>query len=139
MAPAGAGTPLAVSAVSVVVGIAGIIATRAWIARSRDARDSPHLSWSLGILAVLPAWLVAFVYLIPPGSDVRAHRAGAVVWVCSIALGLTGAIVSEARLRQLHESAGGLAPARAWFLGLAAMTPAWIAMLLGLLVEFLAA
>jgi hypothetical protein len=137
---AGTGAPLAVSAISILVGIAGIMATRAWIQRPASAsRDSPYLLWSLGILAVLPAWVVAFIYLIPSSIDVRAHGTAAVVWVCSIALGLTGAIMSEARLRHLHDTAEELSPDRAWFLGLLAMSPAWVAMLLGLLVEFVAA
>jgi hypothetical protein len=128
-----------VGAVSILTGVAGVIGTRAWIRRptTTDGNNS-YLFWSLGILAVLPAWLVLFVYLIPSGLGGRTHVSGAVLWLCSTTLGLTGAITSEARLRHYQRSPEGLSPGRAWSLGLWAMMPAWVAMLLGLVVAVLA-
>jgi hypothetical protein len=141
MTGAGTGGPIVVGAISVLLGLVGIIGTRAWIGRpTGPAHDRVYLLWALGILAVLPAWVVVFVYLIPSGiDDVRTRGTGAVVWMCSIALGLTGAIMSEARLRHLHDSAEGISPARAWSFGLWAMIPAWVAMLLGLVAVLVAA
>jgi hypothetical protein len=140
MAGAQTGVAIVVGAVSVLAGVTGVIGTRAWIRRptTRDG-DNSYLFWSLGILAVLPAWLVVFVYLIPSSLGVRTHGTGAVLWLCSITLGLTGAIMSEARLRHYEGSPEGLSPSRAWSLGLWAMIPAWGAMLLGLVVAVLAA
>jgi len=133
MPGAGTGGPIVVGAISVLVGIVGIIGTRAWIRRPTTAgQDNAYLFWSLGILAVLPAWLVVLVYLIPSSLDVRTHGTATVVWVCSIALGLAGAIMSDARLRHRHDSAESLSPGQAWSLGLWTMIPAWVAMLLGL-------
>jgi hypothetical protein len=140
MAGAQTGVAIVVGAVSVLAGVTGVIGTRAWIRRptTRDG-DNSYLFWSLGILAVLPAWLVVFVYLIPSSLGVRTHATEAVLWLCSITLGLTGAIMSEARLRHYEGSPEGLSPSRAWSLGLWAMIPAWGAMLLGLVVAVLAA
>jgi hypothetical protein len=135
MASAQTGVAFAVGAVSVLVGVAGVIGTRVWIGRpsTRDG-DNAYLFWSVGLLAVLPAWLIAFIYLVPSSLGVRTHAAGAVLWLCSVALALTGAIMSEARLRRYQGSPEGLSPSRAWSLGLWAMIPAWGAVLLGLVV-----
>jgi uncharacterized membrane protein YsdA (DUF1294 family) len=127
-----------VGAISILAGVAGVIVTRAWIRRPTTTNGKSYLFWSLGIVAVLPAWLVLFVYLIPSGLGGRTHVSGAVLWLCSTTLGLTGAITSEARLRHYQRSPEGLSPGRAWSLGLWAMMPAWVAMLLGLIVAVLA-
>jgi hypothetical protein len=84
MAGAQTGVAIVVGAVSVLAGVTGVIGTRAWIRRptTRDG-DNSYLFWSLGILAVLPAWLVVFVYLIPSSLGVRTHATGAVLWLCS--------------------------------------------------------
>ena len=131
---------VAVGVLSVFGGLAGIIGTRAFVRRPRGlAHESLSVVWSLGILAVLPAWLVAFIYLIPSGHSAPAHSNDTVVWLCSLALGLAGVLMSEACLRHGRESAGVLSPHRAWSLGLWGMIPAWVAILLGLLVELVAA
>jgi hypothetical protein len=141
---AGASVPLVVGAISVLMGIAGIAGTRAWVRRATGTmRDRSYFFWSLGIFGLLPAWLVVFVYLIPTNVSVGGHGRGplgatAVFWVCSIALGLTGAIMSEARLRH-RNSTEGPSPDRAWFLGLWTMLPAWLALLLGLVVTLVGA
>jgi hypothetical protein len=134
---AGEGGIIVVGVVSIVAGLIGIFGTRAWTRRrAAIVQDEAHGFWLLGIVAVLPAWLVVFVYLLPSGPGMRTHPAGAAAWLCSVALGLVGAIASEARLRHGRSSALGRAPDRAWSLGLWAMIPAWLAMLLGLLAIF---
>jgi len=139
---ASTGRPFLIGTVSVLMGFVGIITTWVWMRRLYSAAPNQHnayFSWSLGILAVLPAWLLVFVHLIPARFDGHSENTGAVVWLCSIALGLSGAIMSQARLRHLRDSAAGLSPSRAWSLGVWTMIPAWAAMLLALLTVLAAA
>jgi hypothetical protein len=74
---AGASVPLVVGAISVLMGIAGIAGTRAWVRRATGTmRDRSYFFWSLGIFGLLPAWLVVFVYLIPTNVSVGGHGRG---------------------------------------------------------------
>jgi hypothetical protein len=66
-----------VGAISILAGVAGVIGTRAWIRRptTTDGNNS-YLFWSLGILAVLPAWagLVRLPDPIGPRRTDTCHR-----------------------------------------------------------------
>lgn len=102
---------------SVVIGLVGALAT--WGAtRSLGARESsqrPHLHWSLGLAALLPAWLVAFVGLLGASPT-----------------GL-GIILSDGAVRRLRESGRAYRAVTYWLLGGAALVPAWGIALVGLI------
>ncbi len=104
-----------------VVGVAG---TAALVARlkSRWPTWGPERYWALGLAALLPAWLMAFLATIgPPGGEGPNKP----LFIITSALPLLGIIVTDALLR--HWRAGGRAPGpiACWFLGIAAVLPGW--------------
>ncbi len=119
--------------ISMFVGIAGILITRASLRRLAAGsvpRDA-HVYWGLGLAGVLPAWLVVFVTLLGDSPTERPELGSAVAWILSAAAGLLGAITSEALVRQSSESPEGLPPARGWRVGLWGGVPAWVIAVLG--------
>jgi hypothetical protein len=116
---------------SLLLALAGVLATRAGTNRlaGGSARD-PHVYWALGLVALLPAWLVVFLALLPvPGM--RLQLISAVAWLLSAAAGLVGAIATEGRLRHLDESGLHPSPRRLWRLGVTALAPSWAIALVG--------
>jgi hypothetical protein len=116
---------------SLLLALAGVLATRAGTNRlaGGSARD-PHVYWALGLVALLPAWLVVFLALLPvPGM--RLQLISAVAWLLSAAAGLVGAIATEGRLRHLDESGLHPSPRRLWRLGVMALAPSWAIALVG--------
>lgn len=87
--------------------------------------------WALGLVALLPAWLVVFLTLLPDVPGTRLQLIPAVAWLLSAAAGLAGAIATEGRLRHLDESGLHPSPRRLWRLGVMAMTPSWAIALVG--------
>ena len=85
---------------SVLLGLIGVIASRVGLTRltADDASRDPHTYWALGLVTLLPAWLVAFVGLLGTTPGVRPQLVSGAAWLLSAAAGLVGAIVSEARL-----------------------------------------
>lgn len=125
---------------SILVGVAGILATRAGTVRlaSDGAPRDPHVYWSLGLVGVLPAWLIAFLALLDDSPATRPALISAVGWILSVAAGLNGAIVGEALVRRRSESPEGLSPVRGWRVGVWSGTPAWAVALLGHVLRLLA-
>jgi hypothetical protein len=87
------------------------------------------MAWLLGLLGVLPGWVVAFEGLLglveAPVGPVRLAFVGA------SAGGLVGVIVTDVVVRRLRATRARPATIY-WLLGLLAMTPAWLVTLLGL-------
>jgi hypothetical protein len=112
-------------AASIVAAVIGLIATR--VAVNRVARErplsSPTLYWALGLVALLPAWLISFVGLLRAArSETRVPLEG---WfILSSALALVGVIVSDSVVRRLSASGAPPRPERYWLLGLGALLPA---------------
>ena len=117
---------LSVVSSSLVLALVGMLATRAGTNRvaRRFARD-PHVYWALGLVALLPAWLVVFVALLPDAPGRRFQFISAAAWILSAAAGLVGAITTEGRVRRLDESGLHASPARFWRLGVMALAPSW--------------
>jgi hypothetical protein len=109
--------------VSVGLALVGILISRWGVGRlGADATPhDPHTYWFLGLLALVPGWLVAFVALLGTRPGLRPEVAAMVPWILSIAAGLVGAIASEARVRGADEAE----PASCWWAGLAGFVPAW--------------
>jgi hypothetical protein len=113
---------------SVLLGLIGIIASRIGLRRltaagaSRDA----HAYWVLGLVTLLPAWLVAFLGLLGSTPGGRPQLVSGAAWVLSAAAGLIGAIATEARVREAGDIAGAQAAPRLWRLGILALLPAWV-------------
>ena len=112
---------------SIVLGVLGLFATgavvpylRSWVSNWR-----PQHHWFLGFAALFPAWLVAFLALLPHsiGQGPRAPLPRSVL-LCSVAA-LFGVIFTDMAVRQLDKRGYSLSPFAYWFLGAAGLVPAW--------------
>jgi hypothetical protein len=121
-----------IDAISILVGLAGTVASRRAVARWAERRpdSDPHAYWLAGFVALVPAWLVAFLTLLPTSTGPRPRFEPSALWVLSASAGLIGAIASEARVRAV-EAEGRVRPAAIWRLGLLGFAPAWLLALLG--------
>lgn len=112
---------------SVVVGLVGIYGSWTLVSHRGRQRRPEATDWVLGVVSLVPAWLVAFWGLLGPSTG--WPRAG---WMSSTAAGLLGAILTDARARRLREAPEGSHPWAQWLLGVIALMPAWIIALIGL-------
>jgi hypothetical protein len=96
--------------------------------RARVPSQRPHLHRSLGLAALGPAWLIAFVGLLG-GSPTGRPEASSFLHLSSSAA-LLGIILSDAAVRQ---SGRAYRSVTYWLLGGAALVPAWGIALLGLI------
>jgi hypothetical protein len=118
--------------VSLVVALLGLLATAAG-RRRLERRPGPrdgHEYWALGLVALLPAWLVAFLALLPSAPGQRPQLVSGAAWILSTAAALLGAIATESRVRRAAELEDAAAPLRCWQLGVSALIPAWALALL---------
>jgi hypothetical protein len=119
---------------SVLIGLVGALAT--WGAtRSLGVRESsqrPHLYWSLGLAALGPAWLIAFVGLLGGSPTGRPGASLSVFLHLASSAALVGIILSDGAMRRLRESGRAHRSVTYWLLGGAALVPAWGIALLGL-------
>jgi len=122
---------------SVVLGLLGVLAGRIGLTRltvDHASRD-PHAYWALGLVTLLPAWLVAFVGLLGSTPGVQPQLVSSAAWLLSSAAGLVGAIATEAHVRRAGDCAEAAEATRLWWLGVLAFLPAWVIVLGGLLVR----
>jgi len=122
---------------SILAGSLGVLGTwlgTAWLAR-REFHRRPWSYWLLGIGALLPAWLIAFLSLLGRSSGPRPAKASIASWVLSSSVALLGVIVTDVVLTRLRESGRDHPPLIYWLLGVLALLPAWAIALLGLMVQ----
>jgi uncharacterized membrane protein YuzA (DUF378 family) len=91
--------------------------------RASDWR--PQHYWLLGLAALFPAWLIAFLGLLQPLTKETAEAPLPPRALFSSATGLMGIIATDYLLRQLQKSAQTLKPVTYWIIGLIALLPAW--------------
>ncbi len=116
-----------------LLGLIGVLASRIGLTSltaDGTSRD-PHAYWALGLVALLPAWLVAFVGLLGATPGVRPQLVSGAAWLLSAAAGLIGAIATEARVRATGDLAEAHHARRLWRLGVLAFLPAWVIVLSG--------
>lgn len=81
--------------------------------------------WLLGLAALFPAWLVAFLSLLPsataPGGDTPLPPRA----LFSSVAGLLGIIATDYLLRRLQKSGCALRPLTYWLIGWASLIPAF--------------
>src|SRR5262249_57069354 len=82
-----------------------------------------HAYWALGLVTLLPAWLVAFLGLLGTTPGVRPQLVSGAAWLLSAAAGLIGAIATEARVRETGDFAEAHHATRLWRLGGLALLP----------------
>ena len=119
---------------SILAGLLGVPGT--WFGTAHLARrrsdQRPEIHWLLGIAALLPAWLIAFLGLLGLSTGPRPEKALIASWILSSSVALLGVIVTDAVLKRLRESGRNRRPVTYWLLGVAALLPGWGIALLGL-------
>lgn len=115
---------------SIVAALVGVLGTAVGAASRRGSDRSPYLYWVLGLVALFPAWLIAFLGVL--GPSVVGRPESGVPFISSSSAALLGAIVSDALVRRLRESGRPHGPATFWLLGMGALAPAWAIALLWL-------
>lgn len=123
----------AIVVASVVLGLVAVVGSRAGLARllAHDAARDPHVYWALGLVTLLPAWLVAFVDLLGSTPGSRPPGASAAAFILSAAAGLMGAITTEARVRRAGDAVAVHQASSLWRQGVLALLPAWVIALAG--------
>lgn len=118
---------------SLLLGVLGVVAARVGLGclSARAVDRDPHVYWLLGLVALVPAWLVVFWVLLDPSPKQRAEMVSAESWILSTAAGLIGAILTEGLVRRTSESETNHPPLAYWRLGLFGFAPAWGIALLG--------
>ena len=113
---------------SVIVGMLGICCTGLWmLSPSRQrAQWQPQWFWILGLAALFPAWLLAFLGLLEPPSGMGVVE-GALPpsALFSSGSGLLGVVVTDAVMRRRLVCGRHLHPVLAWLFGVVSLMPAW--------------
>jgi hypothetical protein len=119
-------------ALSILLALVGVVASRLGLARLTAGAPAraPHVYWGVGLAAFAPAWLIAFVTLLPSEAGVRPQLVSSASWLLSGAAALIGAIVTEACARESGPP-GRAAATRPWRLGALALLPSWLIALAG--------
>ena len=96
-------------------------------------QDGPQWYWFCGLVALLPAWLLACLGLLtpPPGQGMYVFLPTAVFF--SSAAGLLGVVGTDAAVRRLQATGRARHPVLYWLLGVVSLFPGWGIALLGLL------
>ena len=112
---------------SIVLGVLGLFATGAvmpYLSRW-GSNWEPRRHWLVGLMALFPAWLIAFVGLLPssgvPEYDPLPRSA-----LLSSVVALLGVVFTDTAVRRLDKSGYSLSPSKYWMLGLAGLLPAWL-------------
>jgi hypothetical protein len=112
---------------SIVLGVLGVIATASvvpYLSR-RVSNWRPRQHWLLGLMTLFPAWLIAFLGLLPSsvGSERDPLPRSALL---SSVFALLGVVFADTAVRRLDKSGYLLSPFKYWLLGLAGLLPAWL-------------
>jgi hypothetical protein len=119
---------------SLVVGIVGVLGTGAvvrWL-QAKSAGREPRHYWLLGVAALFPAWLLAFLGLLQPANKQPVDVPLPPHALLSSGVGLLGLIATDYLLRRLPKPGTHFSPLTCWLLGCLALVPAWIVLLLSL-------
>jgi len=119
---------------SMILGVLGVLGTgTAVLYGSRRAPHwRPQHHWLLVVAALFPAWLVAFLGLLPPITGEIPQDPLPPSGILSSGATLLGVIASDYALRRLQKSARVCHPLVYWLLGLAALIPGWFIALVDL-------
>jgi hypothetical protein len=112
---------------SVVLGVLGLVTTAAVIpyANRRVSNWGPRQHWLLGLMALFPAWLIAFLGLLPSSVGSERDPLPRLALLTSV-VALLGVVFADTAARRLDKSGYLLSPFKYWLLGLAGLLPAWL-------------
>jgi hypothetical protein len=86
----------------------------------------PRQHWLLELAALFPAWLVAFLALLPHSLEQGARAPLPRSAFLSSAIALFGVVFADIAVRMLDKSGYALSPFKYWVLGAAGLFPAWL-------------
>lgn len=109
---------------SLILGLLGVVVTRAVVGRLArcESPSDAHACWALGLISLVPSWLIASFGLLGTTPGLRPELMGSAAWILSGAAGLAGTIFTERRVREAQTSGG---PLQWWRLGLFGFLVAW--------------
>jgi hypothetical protein len=112
---------------SIVLGVLGLVTTAAVIlyANRRVSNWGPRQHWLLGLMALFPAWLIAFLGLLPSSVGPERSPLPRSALLCSVTA-LFGVIFTEMAVRQLDKRGYFFCSFIYWLLGVAGLVPAWV-------------
>jgi hypothetical protein len=112
---------------SIILGVLGVFATAAGVPylSGWNSNWGPRQHWLLGLMALFPAWLIAFLGLLPsyvgPEYDPLPRSA-----LLSSMVALLGVVFTDTVVRRLDKSGYFLSPFKYWLLGLVGLLPSWL-------------
>ena len=112
---------------SIILGVLGLFATAAGVPylSGWGSNWGPRQHWLLGVMALFPAWLIAFLGLLPsyvgPAYDPLPRSA-----LLSSVVALLGVVFTDSAVRRLDKLGYSLSPFTYWLLGAAGLVPAWV-------------
>ncbi len=120
---------------SVMSAVLGCCGAGAWMVSlcRRGVPWRPQWYWLLGLAALFPAWLLAFVGLLGPVSGQSGISPLPPIALFSSGAALLGVVLTDAAVRRWHETGRAYRPVIYWIWGLVALLPGWGLALLGLL------
>jgi len=111
---------------SIILGVLGLFATGAvmpyfsgWV-----SNWGPRQYWLLGLMALFPAWLVAFLRLLPSSVGPEYNPLPRLALLSSV-VALLGVVFTDSAVRRLDKLGYSLSPFAYWLLGAAGLVPAW--------------
>ena len=112
---------------SIVFGVLGLVTTAAVIpyANRRVFNWGPRQHWLLGLMALFPAWLIAFLGVLPSSVGPEDNPLPRSALLSSV-VALFGVVFTDTAARRLDASGYSLSPFNYWLLGLAGLLPAWL-------------
>jgi hypothetical protein len=111
---------------SLILGVLGLVTTAAVLpyANRRVSNWGPRQHWLLGLTALFPAWLIAFLGLLPSSIGPERNPLPRSALLSSV-VALFGVVLTDTAARRLDASGYSLSPFKYWLLGLAGLLPAW--------------
>jgi len=115
------------AALSIVLGVVGIVVTGAAITyfSKKVSNWGARQYWLAGLAALFPAWLIAFLGLLPSsvGSEYNPLPRSALL---SSVVALLGVVFTDTTVRWLDRSGYSVCPLTYWLFGLAGLLPMWL-------------
>jgi hypothetical protein len=111
---------------ALIVGALGIIASSAAVFYLNQKGGNMRQYWLVGLAALFPAWLIAFLAVIQPASQSAVDVPLPPRALFSSAIGLIGVIATDYLLRRSQQSGRELSPFACWVLGWGSIIPAWL-------------
>jgi hypothetical protein len=112
---------------SIVLGVLGLFVTGVavqYLSR-RVSNWRPRQHWLLGLMTLFPAWLIAFLGLLPSSVGPERNPLPRSALLSSV-VALFGVVLADTAARRLDASGYSRSPFKYWLLGLAGLLPSWL-------------